>query len=26
VKEIRDFIDKAEKFMITAEKAFGIED
>ena len=26
MKEIRDFIDKAEKFMITAEKAFGIED
>jgi len=26
VKEIRDFINKAEKFMITAEQALDIED
>ncbi len=26
MKEIRDFINKAEKFMITAEQALGIED
>jgi len=26
VKEIRDFIKKAEKSMVTAEQALGIED
>ena len=26
MKEIRDFIEKAEKFLSTAEKALGIED
>ncbi|MBN2182696.1 MAG: HEPN domain-containing protein [Sedimentisphaerales bacterium] len=26
MKEVRDLIDKTEKFMITAEKALGIED